>query len=127
MGEGMLVLSGDVLLLFNPLQIDFYGKGAAALSIKEKVETGKNHGVFLKGENGCVSRFLHKQTEETLSSAGAVDKSGKVNIDTGAVILGSDILNDLYKIVDTNEKFRAYVNETVRLSFYADFVYPMAA
>ena len=127
MGEGMLVLSGDVLLLFNPLQIDFYGKGAAALSIKEKVETGKNHGVFLKGENGCVSRFLHKQTEETLSSAGAVDKSGKVNIDTGAVILGSDILNDLYKIVDTDEKFRAYVNETVRLSFYADFVYPMAA
>ena len=33
MNAGMLVCSGDVLLLFNPLQIDFYGKGAAALSI----------------------------------------------------------------------------------------------
>ena len=27
--EGMLLLSGDVLLLFNPLQIDFSGEGAA--------------------------------------------------------------------------------------------------
>ena len=44
--EGMLVLSGDVLLLFNPLQIDFTFRGAAAISIKEDVETGKDHGVF---------------------------------------------------------------------------------
>lgn len=41
MNAGMLVCSGDVLLLFNPLQIDFYGKGAAALSIKEPAEIGK--------------------------------------------------------------------------------------
>lgn len=33
--EGMLVLSGDVLLLFNPLQIDAQLDGAAAISIKE--------------------------------------------------------------------------------------------
>ena len=32
--EGMLVLSGDVLLLFNPLQLDFQFKGAAAISIR---------------------------------------------------------------------------------------------
>ena len=46
--EGMLLLSGDVLLLFNPLQIDYSGSGAAAISFKEHVETGKNHGVFLR-------------------------------------------------------------------------------
>ena len=40
--EGMLLLSGDVLLLFNPLQIDYSGKGAAAISFKEDVSTGKN-------------------------------------------------------------------------------------
>ena len=34
--EGMLLLSGDVLLLFNPLQIDYSGNGAAALSFKDK-------------------------------------------------------------------------------------------
>ena len=39
--EGMLLLSGDVLLLFNPLQIDFSGRGAAAVSFKEDVQTEK--------------------------------------------------------------------------------------
>ena len=47
-----LVCSEDVLLLFNPLQLDFYSKGAMALSIKENVETGKNHGVFLENKEG---------------------------------------------------------------------------
>lgn len=125
--SGMLVLSGDVLLLFNPLQIDFYGNGAAALSIKESAATGKNHGVFLRDTNGNVHRFLHKQTEETLAAAGAVDPAGKVNIDTGAILLSSEILTDLYALVNTEESFHAYVNDTVRLSFYADFVYPMAS
>lgn len=124
--SGMLVLSGDVLLLFNPLQIDFFGKGAAAISIKKDIETGKNHGVFLRNDNGNVDKFLHKQSPESLAAAGAVDSFGKVNIDTGAIILSSDILNDLYTLVDTDEKFRKYVNDTVRLSFYADFVYPLA-
>lgn len=44
--EGMLVLSGDVLLLFNPLQIDFNYHGAAAISMKEHVQTGKRARCF---------------------------------------------------------------------------------
>ena len=125
--EGMLVCSGDVLLLFNALQIDFYGAGAAALSIKENVETGKNHGVFLGDERGNVGSFLHKQTVETLTSLGAVDNRGNVNIDTGAVILRSEVLADLYKLIDTEETYHRFVNEQARLSFYADFLYPLAS
>ncbi len=125
--EGMLICSGDVLLLFNALQIDFYGAGAAALSIKEKVETGKNHGVFLKDESGMVGRFLHKQTVETLTSYGAVDSRGNVDIDTGAVILNSEVLSGLYSLVDTEEKYHQFVNERARISFYADFLYPLAS
>lgn len=125
--DGMLVCSGDVLLLFNPLQIDFYTKGAAALSIKENVNTGKNHGVFLGDENGNVGRFLHKQTEESLNAAGAVDDRGNVDIDTGAIIFDSSLLNDLYKLIDTDSGFDKYVNDKVRLSFYADFLYPLAS
>ena len=37
--DGMMTASGDVLLLFNSLQLDFYSKGAVAISVKEKVET----------------------------------------------------------------------------------------
>lgn len=124
--EGMLLLSGDVLLLFNPLQIDYNGRGAAAISFKENVETGKNHGVFLNGPEGNVRCFLHKQTVETLREYGAVNESDCVDIDTGAVIFSCDMLRSLYGLISTEEAYDKYVNETVRLSLYGDFLYPLA-
>ena len=124
---GMLVCSGDVLLLFNPLQIDFYGSGAAALSIKEPAEIGKNHGVYRVDEQGNVGGFLHKKTVDQLHELQAADENGNVDIDTGAVIMDTDLLKALYKLVDTPEQFDAYVNENTRLSFYADFLYPLAS
>ena len=127
MNAGMLVCSGDVLLLFNPLQIDFYGKGAAALSIKEPAEIGKNHGVYRRDREGNVGGFLHKKTVEQLHEMGAVDEHGHVDIDTGAVMMSVDLLNSLYSLIDTEEKFAACVNEQARLSFYADFLYPLAS
>lgn len=129
--EGMLLLSGDVLLLFNPLQIDYSGNGAAAISFKEDVETGKNHGVFLRGEDGYVKKFLHKQTVKSLKEQNAVNEHNAVDIDTGAVIFSTDMLKSLYSLISTDgiyseEKFNNYVNETVRLSLYGDFLYPLA-
>lgn len=129
--DGMLLLSGDVMLMFNALQIDFAGKGAAAISFKEDVETGKNHGVYLMGENGNVAEFLHKQTVEMLSGKGAVNARNCVDIDTGAVIFSSEMMKALYGLISdhnqySEEKFRAFVNEETRLSLYADFLYPLA-
>ena len=129
--EGMLLVSGDVLLLFNSLLIDYSGKGAACISFKENVETGKDHGVFLRGADGCVKAFLHKQSVETLTAAGAVNEQGAVDIDTGAVIFGTDVMNALYGLVCENgafspDKYAKFVNSTVRLSLYGDFQYPLA-
>lgn len=126
LGEGMLVCSGDVLLLFNALQIDFYGASAAVLSMKENVFVGKDHGVFLRNESGLVGSFLHKQSVETLTKLGAVDANECVDIDTGAVILGRDILDSLYELVREEEGYLSFVNDRARVSFYADFLYPMA-
>ena len=125
--EGMLLLSGDVLLLFNPLQIDYNGRDAAAISFKEDVETGRNHGVFLNGADGNVRKFLHKQSVETLHDVGAVNESGCVDIDTGAVIFSAAMLKSLYQLITTEADYDRYVNETVRLSLYGDFLYPLAA
>lgn len=125
--EGMLLLAGDVLLLFNPLQIDYSGNGAAAISFKENVQTGKNHGVFLAGEQGEVARFLHKQTVETLRQYGAVNERDCVDIDTGAVIFSSQMLESLYGLISDDDAYRTYVNSTVRLSLYGDFLYPLAS
>lgn len=129
--EGMLVLSGDVLLLFNPLQIDAMFHGAAAISIKERVEVGKNHGVFLNDGHGNVGRFLHKQSEGNLREAGAVNDHNCVDLDTGAVIFDSDLLQSLFSLISTEgkvdqEKFNRFVSEKARISFYGDFLYPLA-
>lgn len=124
--SGMVLLSGDVLLLFNPLQVDWPGHGAAAISFKEHVDTGKNHGVFLAGEDGNVARFLHKQTEQTLRECGAVNDRDCVDIDTGAVIFSTQMLDALYSLIPDDQAYHAYVNSTVRLSLYGDFLYPLA-
>lgn len=124
--EGMVLLSGDVLLLFNPLQIDFNNRGATAISFKESVSTGKNHGVYLNGENGYVKCCLQKKSEEELRTMGAVNEQDCVDIDTGALVFSSEMLESLYSLVATDELYNAHVNEVTRLSLYADFLYPLA-
>ena len=131
MQEGMLVMSGDVLLLFNALQIDTQFNGAAAISIKEDVDTGKNHGVFLGDEKDNVKKFLHKQTVETLTSLGAVNSHHQVDLDTGAILMDRHMLKSLYSLISTDNKiddakFDEFVNEKARISFYGDFLYPLA-
>lgn len=124
--EGMVLLSGDVLLLFNPLQIDYNNVGAAAISFKECVEVGKNHGVYVNGEDGNVKCCLQKKSEEELRKAGAVNEVGCVDIDTGALIFSTAMMDSLYSLIRTEEGYDRYVNGTVRLSLYADFFYPLA-
>lgn len=130
--EGMLVLSGDVLLLFNPLQVDVAFKGAAAISIKEDVRIGQNHGVFLSDSEGYVGNFLHKQGTEQLHRMGAVNCQGAVDLDTGAILLDCDLLEHLFGLIGENgkiveEKYARFVNDKARISFYGDFLYPLAS
>ena len=124
--EGMLLLSGDVLLLFNPLQIDYSGQGAAAISFKEDVEKGKNHGVYLRGNDGYVAKCLQKQSVERLRSVGAVNEQNCVDIDTGAVIFSPDMLKALYALIEGGREAR-FINDRVRISLYADLLYPLGS
>lgn len=129
--DGMLLLSGDVLLLFNPLLIDYSGHGAAMISFKEKVETGKDHGVYLRGDGGNLKAFYHKKSVDFLRSVGAVNANGDVDIDTGAIVLGVDILNSLFSLISTmgqldEVKYQTFVNNKVRLSLYGDLQFPLA-
>lgn len=121
--EGMLLLSGDVILLFNPLMCDF-NSDAAIITFKEDAETGKEHGVCLRNEKtGNVQKFLHKLSIENLKEYGAVDERGNVNIDTGAVALCPEILDRLYELVANDADYHAIVNDRVRLSLYGDINY----
>lgn len=131
MKSGMVLLSGDVMLSFNPLQVEFFNLDSAAISIKENVEIGKEHGVFLSNETGELYEFLHKFPVDKLKEKGAVNKTNNVDIDTGAIYLSSNICHDLFSLVCENgnisdDRIKEYINDTVRLSLYGDFLYPLA-
>lgn len=126
MKEGMLLLSGDVMLLFNALMCDFGSNDAAVVSFKEDVNTATNHGVYLESDNGFVSKFLHKQSIDNLKKLNAIDDKGNCNIDTGIIYLGINILNDLYSLIDNDDKYNSLVNDKTRLSLYGDISYCLA-
>lgn len=128
---GMLTLSGDILLIFDPLRIELGGCDAAAISVRENIMKGINHGVFISDEAGNVKKFMHKSPVDDLRGFGAEDGVGNVHIDTGAIWLGVNVIKDLFQLIYSggkvdDDKFKEFVNEKARLSFYADFVYPMA-
>ena len=61
-----------------------------------------------------------------------MDAQGDVDIDTGAVLFSADMLRSLYGLISEKgmfspRRFDSYVNETVRLSLYGDFLYPLAS
>jgi fucokinase len=130
---GMLVLCGDVLLVFDADQVDLSGDAAVAISFPEIAETGAGHGVFLSDRQGYIAKVWHKQSVGTLKSYGAVDEQGCVNIDTGAVFFTPGMLSALYGLICNEEgncvdrTFRKYVNGHIAPSLYVDFFYPLAA
>lgn len=137
-GAGMLVSPSDTELLFNPLQLDLLSCDAAGLSVKVNMSEGKEHGVYLNDNNASgsshnyVTRFLHKQSEAVLRERDAVDENNCVNIDTGCIWLGNKVINSLLGLICENNKlsekmFTHFVNPKVCLSFYADFVFPLAS
>ncbi len=128
---GMLILPSDTLFNFNPINISLRGKNAAAISIKTSAEEGKDHGVFVTDENSKMTKFLHKRPLEELRTQGAISKQQKIDIDTGCIWLGSEVVLGLSRLFVQNniinlEIFRKYVNDLVRLNLYSDIVLPLA-
>lgn len=82
--EGVLVASGDVLLLFDNMQLRFNSGGVVGVSMPAPPATACRHGVYLADDHGRVRRFLHKVAPEALEQAGAL-RNGSAQIDTGIV------------------------------------------
>ena len=124
--EGMVILSGNVLLLFNPLKIDFSSNDIACITFKENPENAHSHGIIISGKNDYVKKCLQKKSIETLNELGALDKNGFVDINTGIILMSCNFMKFLYNLVDNNEKYFKMVNSKTRLNLYVDFLYPLA-
>src|SRR5690554_3967318 len=74
MYEGVVIASGDVLLVFDHLQLDFNRQGVVGVGMSVPVAVGTRHGVFVsEPPTGKVRQFLHKPFLEKLEAVGAVD------------------------------------------------------
>lgn len=84
----VVVLSGDVVLLFDPNRLGYRQADVRGIGIRAPLDVGTRHGVFAVGNDGKLRRFLHKLDAHALEAAGALDERGQVALDSGAVVLG---------------------------------------
>jgi fucokinase len=85
---GILLVSGDVLLVFDHLQLRLHRRGVTGVSAAVTAEMGTRHGVYVNAPGSrSVRTFLHKAPLDVLASHDAVDADGLVQIDTGIVWL----------------------------------------
>lgn len=83
LGPGMLVVAGDVFLLFDHRHVARPPSGINAISMRVDAELGRGHGVFATDSRARVTRTLQKVSVEAMRDAGAADAAGRVLIDTG--------------------------------------------
>ena len=124
--EGMVILSGNVLLLFNPLKIECASNDISCITFKENPENSHSHGIILGGKNDYVKKCLQSKNRETLNEIGALDENGFVDINTGILLLSCKFMKVLYSLIDNEEKYFKMINSKVRLNLYVDFLYPLA-
>lgn len=130
---GILVASGDVLLIYDHLQISFQRSGVIGVAAAAPAEMGTHHGVYVSGDGGHrVRAYLHKPPVEELARWDAVHKDGTVQIDTGLVWFGARTVRKLVAL--TKEEPVAALcglsavpaERTVGLNLYGDLLLPMA-
>ncbi len=80
---GMVTLSGDMLLLFDPARVRLPSDGAAVITTPVPLDLAGKHGVIVDGGGGRVSRLLQKATPDQLAKAGALVEGGSALLDTG--------------------------------------------
>ncbi len=117
---GALVASGDVLLVFDHLQLSFRRAGATGVAAAAPAEMGLRHGVFVsEGDSSRVAAYLHKPGAEELARWNAV-RDGQVRIDTGLVWFDGDMIRRLSAAAADP------VIASTLLNLYGDLLLPLA-
>ena len=118
---GALIASGDVLLIFDHLQLSFQRPGVIGVAAAAPAEMGLRHGVYVSGDGGRRVRvYLHKAARPELERWQAIDADGAVQIDTGLVWLDRATVEALADM--TTEPMVAAAN----LNLYGDLLLPLA-
>lgn len=121
---GVLVASGDVLLLFDHLQLLFARPGISGVAAVAPAETGTHHGVYVPAtDSGRVDRFLHKPSLRRLCEENALQPGNNVLIDTGLVWF--DPIS-VAQALAMWERVESMVMRGVTVNLYGDLLAPLA-
>jgi len=72
LSSGLLISSGDVILTFPAEQLDWDRPGACGVAMRQPVEVGSQHGVYVIGDEGRVYSFLQKPSLAQIKAAGGL-------------------------------------------------------
>ena len=123
--EGVLVASGDVLLLFDHLQLNLARPGVIGVSMSTAPEVGTQHGVYVTAPGSRqVRAFLHKPSLARMQGEGALDDAGRVAVDTGLVWLDGA---SVQRLLDLAKELALPLSEGLSLNLYGDLLAPLAA
>lgn len=86
-GGQLLVMSGDVLLTFDPRGVDFSRPGVTGVAYWDSMDQGSRHGVYVAPDGVKVTGFLQKPSPAEARTAGACDVFSRVAVDTGILSL----------------------------------------
>ena len=109
--EGIFICCSDVVIKFNK-EIDFKEKDRVYVfsNLVDK-EFGTRHGAFKISSNNKVTKVFQKESLYTLEKNGFI-KNGKINIDTGMMLIPNNIIKKLKNIRIKNKKIGIYEDLT---------------
>ncbi len=120
---GVLIASGDVLLVFDHLQLSgaFRRPGVIGVAAAVAAAMGHNHGVYVSGDSGHrVHAYLHKPSAEELARWAAVSDDDTVQIDTGLVWLDALTAEKMVALTQNPAVTAATLN------LYGDLLMPLS-
>jgi len=83
----VLIGTGDVLLGVGKHNPDLSARGMVGVAFRGPASTGARHGVYVCDGNGRITDFLQKPTQAQVRDRGALDRRGRLLIDTGILSL----------------------------------------
>lgn len=83
MEAGLLVAAGDAIVRFDASHVTWNRPGVTAIAMRQPLETGTQHGVYVLDQTGRVYATLQKPSPEEAEAAGALLDKDTVALDTG--------------------------------------------
>lgn len=120
---GALIASGDVLLVFDHLQLTFRRAGVIGVAAAAPAEIAGQHGVYVSDSAAPynVAAYLHKPTAAELARWSAIAADNTVQIDTGLVWADRPTVARLAELTDR------LAEAACGLNLYGDLLRPLAA